>query len=418
MSSTLDRVADQDFDALSAVREQEWQTPLSVRYEDMLRSAVDWMWESDEQLRFTYVSPPIAHSLGVPAPRLTGCPLFDVIADADEPSAVSLLAATDAYRAFRVEAIALEAGGGRRPRCRLTGTPFYDIAGRFAGYRGTGTLIGRSGSQAEPPRPDDEARGQLMEMLEAALARKDQLELEMSDSGQRSFQARLVAVAHELRTPLGAILGFAETIRDRHFGDDMGRYVEYGGNIHYSAVHMLELVDSLMAMADIEAGERGHASDALDAREVVAGSLSMLNVRAAGAGVNLVNDLPSDLPPVRGERRALRQIILNLLSNAITFTPPGGRAGVSGRRADNGAVEIVVWDTGIGIAENEQAKIFDYAYRVSPAVSGLDRPGSGLGLAISRDLARSMGGDITVDSQPDHGSRFTVRLPEGAKGGG
>ncbi len=418
MSSTLDRAADHDIDTLSAFREQDWQMPLSVRYEDMLRSAVDWMWESDERLRFTYVSPSIANSLGVPAKQLIGCPLFDVVADANESSAVSLLASTGAHRAFRTEEIALEAGGGRRPLCRITGTPFYDIAGRFAGYRGTGTLIGRSGSKDESPQPDDEANEPLMEMLEEALARKDQLEMEMSDSGQRSFQARLVTVAHELRTPLGAILGFAETIRDRHFGDDMVRYMDYGGNIHYSAVHMLELVDSLMVMADIEAGQHSHVSDALDATEIVAGSVSMLNVRAAGAGVNLINDVPDDLPAVRGDRRALRQIILNLLSNAITFTPPGGRAGVTGRRGDPDTVEIVVWDTGIGISEDEQAKIFDYAYRVSPAVSGLDRPGSGLGLAISRDLARSMGGDITVDSEPDHGSRFTVRLHEGTKGDG
>ena len=159
MSSTLDRVADHDIDTSSALQEQDWQTPLSVRYEDMLRSAVDWMWESDDRLRFTYVSPPIANSLGVPAKQLIGCPLFDVVADADEPSAISLLAAIDAHRAFRVEDVALEAGGGRCPRCRFTGTPFYDIAGRFAGYRGTGTLIGGSGSQARSPQPDDEASG-------------------------------------------------------------------------------------------------------------------------------------------------------------------------------------------------------------------------------------------------------------------
>lgn len=415
MSSTLDPVVDRDIEISDNAQPQDWQTPLSVRYEDMLRSAVDWMWESDDQLRFTYISPSIASSLGIPAKQLVGCPLLDVVAEPDTPATNNVLAATDARRAFRVENAALEAG--RSAICRLTGTPFYDIAGRFAGYRGTGTSIGRPISQALPSSADDEASGQLMEMLEAALARKDQLELELSEAGQRSFHARLVAVAHELRTPLGSILGFAETIRDKHFGEDMGRYVEYGGNIHYSAVHMLELVDNLMAMSNIDADDESGTREELDVHEIVAGSISMLNVRATGAGVNLVNDMPTELPLVHGERRALRQIILNLLSNAITYTPPGGRAGVSGRRSEDGAVEIVVWDTGIGIAEGDQARIFDYAYRVPATVSGLDRPGSGLGLAISRDLARSLGGDITVASEPDHGSRFTVYLPEGAKRG-
>ncbi|MEE8275595.1 MAG: ATP-binding protein [Alphaproteobacteria bacterium] len=409
MSAVLNPVTANEYGAPGAVERLNWQTPLSVRYEDMLRSSVDWLWEVDERIRFTYVSPPIASCLGVPAKQLIGCDLFG-IAGGEQPANGGVYAAVEARRAFRAEEAVLDAGGGHHALCRLTGLPFYDIAGRFAGYRGTGTAIDKSAPHANGHGDDAETNRQLMDVLEAALARKDELELERSESAQGSVQSRLVAVAHELRTPLAAIIGFAETLRDRHFGDDPDRYAEYGGNIHYSAVHMLELVENLMAMA----GTAQPGQNSADAREIVAGSVCMLEGRAAGAGVELASEIPSDLPRVKGEPRALRQIVLNLLSNAIAFTPPGGRAGVAGRRAADGTVELAVWDTGIGIPEQEHERIFDYAYRVEHDAPTLTRSGSGLGLALSRDLARALGGDINVASEPGRGSRFTLRLPAAA----
>ena len=106
----------------------------------------------------------------------------------------------------------------------------------------------------------------------------------------------------------------------------------------------------------------------------------------------------------------MRQIFLNLLSNGIKYTRPGGAVGVEAEPASDGMLTIVVWDTGIGIPLDEQEKIFQRTYRV-PGAANADKSGSGLGLSISRDLARSMGGDITVLSKPGHGARFSVRLP-------
>jgi signal transduction histidine kinase len=112
---------------------------------------------------------------------------------------------------------------------------------------------------------------------------------------------------------------------------------------------------------------------------------------------------------VTGERHALRQILLNLLTNAIKFTPAGGTVGVEWQAPDTTALDLTVWDTGVGIDPKEQERVFERSYRARQR--GLERPGSGLGLAIARDLARAMGGDITIESRPGAGSRVTLRLP-------
>jgi signal transduction histidine kinase len=108
---------------------------------------------------------------------------------------------------------------------------------------------------------------------------------------------------------------------------------------------------------------------------------------------------------------ACTQILVNLLTNAIKFTPKGGSVGLETQTGPNGQLQIVVWDTGIGIPPEEQAKIFRSSYRVQPATGGHAAPGHGFGLAISRDLARAMDGDLTVSSQPGQGSRFILSLP-------
>ncbi|MDH3791342.1 MAG: ATP-binding protein, partial [Rhodospirillales bacterium] len=114
-------------------------------------------------------------------------------------------------------------------------------------------------------------------------------------------------------------------------------------------------------------------------------------------------------PWVNGERHALRQILLNLLTNAIKFTPAGGTVGVEWQAPDMAALELIVWDTGVGIDPKDQERVFERSYRAPQ--KNLERPGSGLGLSISRNLARAMRGDITIESRPGEGSRVTLQLP-------
>jgi len=413
-----------------------WLMNLNLSYEDMLRSAVDWLWETNAQLTFTQVST-LHDDIRLSAPLQTGSGLVDVLdlaqeAD-DEPLMVDLLDAREAFRGTTVlisepqgkpksepgdelgdePAAAPDAGAGTASPAeqrlyRLSGVPLYDRRnGQFLGYRGTGVVVGKAEATAQrSARPDN----RLLSLLEQALSRKDQLEWELSKAGHKTFEARLESIAHELRTPLNAIIGFAEIIKTRALGNDLERYVNYGNDIYDSGVHMVALVNNLIDLARIDSRQDPLQHELLDAREVVASALRMLEEQAANKGIKLVNHLNQELPALRSERQALRQIFLNLLSNGIKYTRSGGAVGVESEISREGIVSIVVWDTGIGIPLEEQEKVFQRTYRVQGAANA-GKPGSGLGLAISRDLARAMGGDITVLSRPGQGARFTVRLP-------
>ena len=381
---------------------------LSLRYNDMLRSAVGWLWETDARLNLIYVSPPIATTLGVPAQMLIGRNLLHLFGlEEGERASGRMAAAIAARRSFRDEHFVLDMGEGLRTSYRVTGVPYYnETAGRFAGYRGTGTAIPES---LDATTDDAETAGQLLEMLEAALVQKDQLEWEISKAGDESLQIRLAGIAHELRTPLNAIIGFAEVIKERQLGDDWKRYQDYARNIHESGLHLLEVINDLIDLARIDSEHKSLQAERLDVEPIVTSALRMLEDKAQEAEVLLVNGLAPGTPWVNGERHALRQILLNLLTNAIKFTPAGGTVGVEWQAPDMAALELIVWDTGVGIDPKDQERVFERSYRAPQ--KNLERPGSGLGLSISRNLARAMRGDITIESRPGEGSRVTLQLP-------
>jgi signal transduction histidine kinase len=391
-----------------AARREARLSASSLRYKDMLRSAVDWLWETDARLNLTFVSPPIATTLGIPAQMLLGRSLFHLF-DLEEggPGGGRMAAAIAARRPFRNEHFALEAGEGIKTSHRVTGVPYYDeTAGRFAGYRGTATAIPEAADHASG---DAETAGQLLEMLESALAHKDQLEWELSKVGDETLQARLAGIAHELRTPLNAIIGFAEVIKEDQLGDDPRSCHDYAQDIHESGLHLLEIVNDLIDLARIDAGHQDLEAERLDVEPIVASALRMLKDKARQAELLLTNDVAPGTPKVRGERHALRQILLNLLTNAIKFTPSGGKVGIECHSDGTGLLDLIVWDTGVGIAPEDLERVFERSYR-APQQQG-ERPGSGLGLSISRNLARAMGGDIAITSRSGEGTRVTLRLP-------
>ena len=372
---------------------------------DMLRSAVDWLWETDADQRLSYLSPGIGAFGDRPAALLIGQDFAELF-EGDRASLGGILAAMSAQRPFRAVAVRLRQEDGSGRHCRVTGVPYFEPAsGRFAGYRGTGT--------AQDEAPGQEPGGsrvasQLLKMLDAALARKDELEWEISRSGDEAFQSRLAGIAHELRTPLNAIIGFAEVIKDQHLGDDPVKYKDYARSIHESGLHLMDVVNDLIDLASIDAGKQSLESEQLDVADISASALRMLKDKARQASLTMVNELPEDLPKARGEQHALRQILLNLLSNAIKYSGPGGSIGLQARVDEPDVLWLTVWDTGVGIAPEDQERVFQRSYRVPQ--TELDRPGSGLGLAISRNLARAMGGDIVIASTPGQGTRVSVRL--------
>ncbi len=356
------------------------------------------------------MSSPIAAGLEFPAQLLIGRSLVKLVDATEAKAALRLGDVLEERRPFRDLAVVMQVGQGPRARYWLSGVPVFDpSSGGFVGFRGTGR---RDASGQVVPSPEN---GSLTDLLEAVLSRKDQLEWQLSQARNAQSSVQLSRIAHELRTPLNAIIGFSEVIRDRLMGDDLTRYAEYGGNIHDSGHYLLELVNNLLDVAKQEAGSDAEEPESFSIEPEVDICLRMVADRASEAGVNLVNQLPDDLPMAFGRSRSLRQILLNLLVNAVKYTPAGGKAGISLGESDDRFLLLEVWDTGVGIPRDEQGKVFEDTYRARDGRAM--QSGSGFGLAISRDLARAMGGDITVVSKPKKGSRFTVRLPRGGEGG-
>jgi len=403
-----------------AFQQRDTNGKILARYEDLLRASVDWYWETDAAGRLAGLSQSVISSLGQAPYSLVGqdfIGLAEAAVDATDSKTRNdgndrAVTGTTEFanclasrRAFRQLPLALLDTEGQAVALLLSGVPYYTPDGRFAGFRGTA----QRGTADLRARQDSETNKRLLRLLEAALNRKDELENERQAMIGQIDWTRIGAMAHELRTPLNAILGFAEIIRDRRFGDDQGRYQEYAGLIHDSGRHLLDVVQNLLELADKERKNGDSESEFIDPLKVASFVLIVLEEEAAHSGVALVNRLPDSLPQIAGERRALRQILINLLTNGLKYTAPGGEVSLSADAVADDALHFRVRDSGIGIAADELAKIFERHYRVPEAEDF--EGGKGLGLAISRELARGLGGDITVESTPGRGSCFTLSLP-------
>jgi len=243
--------------------------------------------------------------------------------------------------------------------------------------------------------------------------REQQLELARQDAelANRTKTRFLAAMSHELRTPLNAILGFSEVIRDLRFGrTSLDRYATYAGDIHRSGQHLLELISDLLDTSKIEAGRYTLHEDVLDPMSVIDDAIGMVRERARNAGVRLRIQTEEELPLVYGDDRALRQVLLNLLTNAIKFTPKTGRAEIYGAVDQDGWLRIAVGDTGAGIPAAIRPRLFQpFAQAGCPMVR--NHEGSGLGLAISRGIVELHGGTIAIESEEGAGTIVTLRLP-------
>ena len=377
-------------------------------YEDLLRASVDWTWETDRYCRIVRLSPGFDSILGTAGRTLIGQSLVAIAShteDANAKLAQRLEEVLSARRPFRHIPLMVAGGEGRPVRFLISGLAFYDPQqGTYEGHRGTAV---RSDSFASFGDSDTQANRQLLRLLEAALERKDELERFQLGAMAKDDWAKMGSLAHELRTPLNAIVGFAEIIRDRRFGDDLERYRHYAGLIYDGSQHLIDVVQDL---ANLTEREQLRPSDGLvDPAKIASFVLIVMEEEALRKGVKLVNDLPSALAPLRADRRTLRQILLNLVDNAVKYTNSGGEVRLSAEDLASEYVAFTVTDTGVGIAAQDHERIFERHVRVASGDQAGN--GKGLGLSIARQLARDLGGDITVESKLGAGSTFTLRLP-------
>jgi signal transduction histidine kinase len=216
-------------------------------------------------------------------------------------------------------------------------------------------------------------------------------------------------MSHELRTPLNAIIGFSEVLTEQMFGELNPKQLEYLEDITSSGRHLLALINDILDLSKVEAGRMELHPNLFSVRDILQSGLTMVGERATRNGIELRLDIDLRNELIEGDERKVKQVVFNLLSNAVKFTPSGGHVVVTARDEPDG-MRIDVADDGVGIAADDQARIFDTFQQVGNAATGAHE-GSGLGLGLARRFVELHGGHITVQSTPGRGSTFTVVLP-------
>ncbi|HEX6382448.1 MAG TPA: response regulator, partial [Acidimicrobiia bacterium] len=224
------------------------------------------------------------------------------------------------------------------------------------------------------------------------------------ESASRHKSEFLASMSHELRTPLNAIIGFSEVLRDEMFGPLNERQADYLNDILTSGRHLLSLINDILDLSKIEAGKMELDLTTFSLPSVLENGLTMIRERAANHGIGVGLEVAPDVGEVTADERKVKQVVFNLLSNAVKFTPDGGRIDLSAR-CSSGEVEVAVRDTGIGIAPEDQERVFEEFQQAG------QREGSGLGLALCRSFVELHGGQIRLQSEVGVGSTFAFTLP-------
>lgn len=357
-----------------------WTPPLDLarRDRDLLLQGADWWWETDATLRVTALAPGAAR-FGVTPESALGKPLTSLFTlEMDAEGAMPMLGVLAVHEPFDGQPATVRASG---ETVSLSAQPIVNAEGLFGGYIGAVRAEARAApvSAAQSPAAD-----QSSDPLDAFSARLDRA----------------------LRAPLGRIIANADSIHAQTEGPIRRDYADYASDIASAGRHLLGLVDDLVDLQAVERSDFAPAAEPVDLADIGRRAAGLLGVRAAERGVKI--DAPQDIDsaPATGEFKRVLQILVNLIGNAVRYSPDGGMVWIRTHR-DRGTAVIIVADQGKGIAIEDQARIFEKFERVDPSEPG----GSGLGLYIARRLARAMGGDLTVDSAPGQGARFMLSLP-------
>jgi len=369
--------------AAEALKESE------QRFRSFAEIASDWLWEMDADLRFTYFSPRAGEVLGFNVDHAIGKSRRDLSAEmTDKPKWQQHIDDLEHHRPFRNFSYDIYRPAGGPRTISLNGEPVFDDNGKFLGYRGTGRDVTYEKEAART--------------LDAALRRAEE-----ANQAKSEF---LATMSHEFRTPLNAILGFSEMLKGEYFGPLGGeKYLEYADAIRSSGGHMLGLVDQVLDISAIEAGKRTYEFKALDVREVLDFAENDFRKALTDKKLELVLNVAPDIPLVRADARSARQVLNNMLSNAVKFTEPGGTITVTAVKQD-GYVSIRVTDTGVGIPANRLPFIAE------PFSRGLTdayvaQEGAGLGLSIVKSLMADHGGEMQIESEVGKGTTVTVFFP-------
>lgn len=395
LNDNAGRVAGLMVIAEASTPEKMHQVALQVaeyKLRDFAELASDWFWETDSDHRFTWISDSSStHTTTLRAMFLGRC-RWEVAVQGDSEADLLFweehrrqLDRHEPFRGFRYCSLT----NGVELWIEINGKPVFDTNGRFMGYRGSGRDITEQYRQQR--------------RIEAALRQ--------AEEASRAKSQFLANMSHELRTPLNAIIGFSEIIRDQMFGSvGVPRYVDYARDINGSGTHLLALIGDILDMSRIEAGYYALDEKAVDLSGVIASALTMVRPQAERGGITLRNLSPDTLPQLRADERVIKQVLINLLGNAVKFTPGGGTIDVVFRQLPDGTPSLTVIDTGIGIPPERLEHIFE-PFQLAKAEVARQHGGTGLGLSISKRLMELHGGSLTLSSAINSGTQAQMTFP-------
>lgn len=354
--------------------------------------ASDWFWEQDDQFRFTWIAAGDGGSEVVTELYVPGKTRLELIgAGITEQARAAHLAALEARLPFRNLEFEQVCADGKIRHYNVSGDPIHGVEGQFIGYRGTGR--------------DITEQVQREEMLRFA-----RLEAERANRAKSEF---LASMSHEFRTPLNAILGFSEIIRDEIMGAVAPSiYREYGGYVHDAGGHLLSLINNVLDLSKMEAGRFELHKEATSLGMVIESCRWMISGSAENANVALSSEVAPDLPLVMVDPLRFKQILINLLSNAVKFTPAGGSVTIAAVAMEGGGVTVSVTDTGIGMSEAEIA-IAQMPFQQVDGVLTRRYQGTGLGLSLAKRMTELHEGHLRIESEPGVGTCISICLPQG-----
>ncbi|MEP3114059.1 ATP-binding protein [Nisaea sp.] len=362
-----------------------------ARIRDYTEIAFDYLWESDQEQRITYLSPRFEEITGRPASdflgrRLSECNIQTATEDGLREHA-DMMARKQPFESF---VFASDTEDGRKTWISSSGKPRFSAGGRFLGYRGADRSINEQVS------------------TEKRLRRA----WEHAESANQAKSNFLAGMSHELRTPLNSIIGFSEIIRDQMLGPvGKPQYAEYASDVVSSGRHLLSLVDDVLDLSKIESSTFELSEDSIELADAFEFVRRGFRRHAEARGISLHLIVADDAAFIRADTRIVRQMVMNLVSNAIKFTDYGGAIKITSERDTNGSVHIKVTDTGAGIPKEHLDRVFEPFVQVRETAL-LSHEGSGLGLSLVKRFIELHGGTIDLVSRVGEGTSVDLTFPK------
>jgi cell cycle sensor histidine kinase DivJ len=381
------------------VREGQHARQVSeARYRLLAQNMSDVIARHGRDGAITFVSPAAEQLTGVPSAQLLGHQYFERVHVSDRPA--FLTAISDAAR--KSEPVSVE----YRVRREVDETASRG-APHFVWVEMRSHAIDPAGAADGPRQVVSVIRDITARKADALAVEDARREAERANDAKSKF---LATVSHELRTPLNAIIGFSEMLaREEEMKLDPARRQDYARLIRDSGEHLLAVVNGILDMSRIEAGHFEIVTEPFALKPLIENCRKMMSLRAEQSGIQLFADIAADLPEINADPRALRQVIINLVSNAIKFTERGGKVDILAR-AKGGEFELTVTDDGVGIPEADLGRLGDPFFQ---GRSAYDRTyeGTGLGLSVVMGLVKLHGGKVEIESRLRKGTKVVVRLP-------